>query len=302
MKSFHSYKVSSEHNGLTLENYLKDILHYSGRKIQKLTRKKGILLNSKSAFLQKKLKQGDTVKVLCLEDLSYGVQSQSGPLNILYEDENLFILNKPANLLVHPTGQTQDGTLANFLAYELEKRQIIMTVRPLHRLDRNTSGCVVFAKNSQSQTLLEKQLQTGLLKRTYQALVKGVPEPPSGTIKAPIGPHPILPNRRSISAQGETAITHYKTLKTFSDASLLELTLETGRTHQIRVHLAHIDHPLYGDSMYGVKVPWLKRQFLHASALTFEHLTDHRMITVDSPLPEDLEAALLFCQKTKTTI
>lgn len=296
MKSFHSYKVTSEHNDLTIENYLKEVLQYSGRKIQKLTRKKGILLNSKSVFLQKKLKSGDTVKVLCLEDVSYGVQSQAGPLEILYEDEHLFILNKPANLLVHPTGQTTEGTLANFLAYELEKRQIMMTVRPLHRLDRNTSGCVVFTKDSQSQTLLEKQLQAGRLKRTYKALVKGVLHPLNGTIDAPIGPHPTLPNRRAVSAQGETALTHYKTLQAFGEASLIEVTLETGRTHQIRVHLAHIGHPLFGDSMYGQKVPWLKRQFLHASALTFEHLTDHRIVTVDCPLPDDLQAALFFCQ------
>lgn len=287
MKSFQNHKISSEHAGLTIESYLKQVLHVSGRKLQKLTRQKGLYLNGKPAFLQRQLKTNDTLRVLTLEDVSYGVEPEPGTIDILYEDEHLLVLNKPPFQLVHPTGQTASGTLANHLAYHLAERGILSTVRAIHRLDRETSGCVIFAKDSRSQFLLEEQLKTRTLKRTYLALVRGVIEPPSGIINAPVGPHPTLPNRRAISAKGEEAITHYQTVRTFSDASLLELTLDTGRTHQIRVHLAHLEHPIIGDRMYGIRSPLMSRQALHAISISFEHLTNKKRITVTAPLPAD---------------
>lgn len=288
MKSFNTYKVTKEHAGLPVENYLKQILHYSGRKIQKLTRKKGILLNGKSVFLQKKINPGDTLRVLNLEDASYGVQPEPGPIEILYEDDYLMVLNKPPFQLVHPTGQTTGGTLANFLAYHLEQRGVVTTIRPVHRLDRDTSGCIIFAKDAHSQTILEQQLKEGVLKRTYQALVTGTVQPPSGTIDAPIGPHPRLPNRRAVQEKGDQAITHYRTIDSFANASLLELSLETGRTHQIRVHLAHLGHPVVGDKMYGTRSPLIPRQALHAHSVTFKHVKDHQEVTIQAPKPEDL--------------
>jgi len=296
MKKFHAHAIPDEHAGLTVEGYLKQILHYSGRKIQKLTRLKGIRLNSKPAFLQKKLKPSDTLQVLILEDKSDGIAPESGPVDILYEDEYLMVLNKPAGQLVHPAGRTTSGTLANYLAYHLQQRGIISTVRPLHRLDRDTSGCILFAKDAYSQFLLEQQLKTGLINRTYHALVQGSVNPPSGTIDAPIGPHPTLPNRRSICEQGDPAVTHYRTIRNFTNTSLLELTLETGRTHQIRLHMTFINHPLIGDGMYGVRVPWMKRQALHAVSLSFHHLKDDREIVVHAPLPGDFVRTLAYCE------
>ena len=287
MKSFQTHKVSQEHAGLTVENYLKQVLHYSGRKIQKLTRQKGIFLNGKSIFLQKPVKVNDTVRILVLEDVTYGVEPEPGAIEILYEDNYLLVINKPPYQLVHPTGQTTSGTLANHLAYHLAERGIMSTVRAVHRLDRETSGCVIFAKDSRSQSLLEEQLKARTLKRTYLALVQGLVEPPSGIINAPIGPHPTQPNRRAISAKGEEAITHYQTARTFSSASLLELTLDTGRTHQIRVHLAHLGYPIIGDRMYGTRSPLMSRQALHAVSISFEHLADKKLITVTAPLPAD---------------
>lgn len=290
MKSFTSHTIPAEQAGCTVEDYLKRILQISGRKIQKLTRQKGILINRKPAFLEKKLKPGDILEVLTENDSAYGVSPEDGCLDILYEDSQLFVINKPPNTLVHPTGRTTGGTLANFLAAYLQKHRIVSAIRPLHRLDRDTSGCVIFAKNSHSQHLLESQLKENTLKRTYWALVKGVPAELSQTICAPIGPHPSLPNRRSIIATGEPAITHYRTIAHGDTASLLELTLETGRTHQVRLHLAHIDCPILGDSMYGAKSLWIKRQALHAIAVTF---TDHtgKQITVQAPLPLDFKQA-----------
>ena len=257
MKTFERYTIDSEHQGFTVEEYLKDILKYSGRKIQKLTRQKGIILNKKSPYLQKKVKQGDVLSVLVPEDKSYGVTPQAGSLNILYQDNKIIVLDKPPLMLVHPTGHTANGTLANYLAGYLEQQGEICTIRPLHRLDRDTSGCVIFAKDAQTQFLLEEQLRTGQLRRTYYAVIEESIDPPSGTIDAPIGSHPFKPNRRAVSEQGEKAVTHYRTLEisrtseSNNNLSLLELSLETGRTHQIRVHLAHYGHPILGDKMYG---------------------------------------------------
>lgn len=297
MKSFTTYKVTKEHAGLTLEEYLKKILQYSGRKIQKLTRQKGILLNSKTVFLQKKIKAEDTLRILIANDMTYGVEPEEGCIEILYEDDYLLVLNKPAYQLVHPTGQTTRGTLANYLAYHLKEQGIMSTVRPVHRLDRETSGCVIFAKDDRSQFILEQQLKDRSLKRTYWALVKGIIHPPSATIDAPIGFHPTLANRRGISEKGEQAITHYHTLRTFSNNSLLELELDTGRTHQIRVHLAHIGYPILGDGMYGIRVPWISRQALHASSICFKSIKDQHEVKIEAPLPADFTRAIDFCSK-----
>ncbi len=297
MKLFQSHKVSADHAGLTLEAYLKQVLHYSGRKIQRLTRHKGLYVNGKAAFLQKQLKINDTVRVPVLEDTTYGVEPEPGPIELLYEDDYVLVLNKPPYQLVHPTGQTTGGTLANHLAHCLAERGILATIRPVHRLDRETSGCVIFAKDASSQSLLEQQLKAGILKRTYWSLVQGLVEPASGTIEAPIGPHPRLPNRRAVHAKGEPAVTHYRTLRTFADATLLELTLATGRTHQIRVHLAHLGFPILGDRMYGIRSPLLSRQALHAEEIRFEHLGTKTPVAVRAPLPPDLARLLDFYEK-----
>ncbi|SDE52024.1 RluA family pseudouridine synthase [Sporomusa acidovorans] len=295
MKSFQSVKISPEHAGQTVETYLKQVLQLSGRKIQKLTRQKGVFLNGRPVFLQKQLKLNDTLRVLVLQDVAYGVEPEPGAIEILYEDNCLLVVNKPPFQLVHPTGQTITGTLANYLAHYLAEQGILTTIRAVHRLDRETSGCVIFAKDSRSQTLLEQQLKDKTLTRSYQALIKGSINPPFGKIEAPIGPHPSFPNRRAINPQGEAAITHYRTIQSFSDATLLALTLETGRTHQIRVHLAHIGHPILGDRMYGIRTPLISRQALHANLVHFEHLENKQVVTVEAPLPADFTRLIHYC-------
>lgn len=295
MKSYQNHKILTEHTGLTVENYLKQILHHSSRKIQKLTRLKGIFLNGKPVYLKRQLKANDTLRVLLLEDTSYGVHPEPGTIEILYEDDHLFVINKPPFLLVHPAGQTSGGTLANYLAYHVAERGIVSTVRPLHRLDRDTSGCVIFAKNARSQTQLEAQLKDSTLKRSYQALVSGHIEPPNGTINLPIGVHPNMPNRRAVNANGEPAITHYQTTQKFATASLLEVILDTGRTHQIRVHLSHVGHPILGDKMYGSRSMHISRQALHAATVSFKHLASNQTVTVSAPLPADFVRILSSC-------
>lgn len=295
MKTYHTYQIGGEHQGLTVELYLKNILQYSGRKIQKLTRLKGIQLNKKTVFLQKKVKAGDLLSVLILEDKSYGVLPEEGPIEVLWEDSQVIILNKPPQMLVHPAGQTTQKTLANYLAYYFQQKKELVTIRPLHRLDRDTTGCIAFAKDAQTQTVLEQQLHHGTFKRSYYALVEGKLEPQAGTIDLPIGFHPAKPNRRTVTEQGERAITSYRTLKILGNEgnvpslSLLELKLETGRTHQIRVHLAHVGHPVLGDRMYGRRSPFIARQALHACSIFFIHPKDGQGITVHAPIPSDLK-------------
>lgn len=294
MKKFTVYHIEKDQVQMTIDIYLKQVLKYSGRKLQKLTRQKGILLNGKPAFLQKSLKPGDVLSIKQLEDNSYGVMPEAGLVDILYEDKYMLVLNKPPYQLVHPSGQTANGTLANYLAHDLQQRNIMATIRSLHRLDRNTSGCIVFAKDAQSQNLLEQQLKAKTIERTYIALVRGVIESESGRIDAPIGAHPSRANRRAVRENGDAAITDYKTIARYEDASLLELKLLTGRTHQIRVHLAHIGHPILGDGMYGTRSRVIDRQALHAVSIAFMELGKQQKMRVEAPLPKDIQEAMLF--------
>ena len=294
MKKFTVYHIEKDQVQMTIDIYLKQVLKYSGRKLQKLTRQKGILLNGKPTFLQKSLKPGDVLSIKQLEDNSYGVMPEAGLVDILYEDKYMLVLNKPPYQLVHPSGQTANGTLANYLAHDLQQRNIMAAIRPLHRLDRNTSGCIVFAKDAQSQNLLEQQLKAKTIERTYMALVRGVIESESGRIDAPIGAHPSRANRRAVRENGDAAITDYKTIARYEDASLLELKLLTGRTHQIRVHLAHIGHPILGDGMYGTRSRVIDRQALHAVSIAFMELGKQKKMRVEAPLPKDFQEAMLF--------
>lgn len=288
MKSYHTYPIENEHQGLTVEDYLKQVQLYSGRKIQKLTRQKGILLNKKPVFLQKKVRAGEILSVLILEDSSSGVMPQAGPVDILWEDAQVIVVNKPPRLLVHPAGHTSQGTLANYLAHYFDERGERLTIRPLHRLDRDTSGCVVFAKDARTQSLLAEQLRQGTLKRIYLAIVNGNVQPAAGSIDLPIGEHPHRPNRRAVRAEGERAVTHYQVLQTTEEMSVLRLELETGKTHQIRVHLAQLGYPVLGDTMYGKRSPLISRQALHAQSVSFIHPQAGKQLTVEAPNPPDM--------------
>ena len=254
-----------------------------------MTRRKGIFLNGRTASLKAILRDGDRIELLQDAPTPNSLQAESGALDIIYEDDNVIVLNKPAGLLVHPVGQTACGTVANLLVGLFAARGEASGVHPIHRLDRDTSGCVLFAKNPHAQHLCELQLKDGTLKRTYHAITSGIPPESVGLIDAPIGKHPTMPNRRIVTAKGDTAITHYRTLSTSAANAWLELELETGRTHQIRLHLAHIGCPVLGDKMYGRSSPKIPRQALHAIAITFTPPYADTAITVTAPLTNDME-------------
>ena len=207
------------------------------------------------------------------------------PLHIAYEDDWLLIVDKPAGFLVHPGPGQRSGTLANAVLHHYRRQGETHAFHPLQRLDRNTSGLLTIAKLSSIQHLMNKHP----LKRVYLAIATGTPTLAQGVIDLPIArdPHSII--LRIISPTGQEAITHYKVLQSFPSACLLQLELQTGRTHQIRLHLSHIGHPLLGDDLYGGPTDLITRQALHSSSIELQHPITGSKISLSSPLPTDLQ-------------
>ena len=288
-KKYETSFIPAAMAGITLEEYLKRELKLSVRSRQRLFHGHGILVNGKSAYSKRILKADDRVSVRQQGDSTYGLNPEAGYVEVLYEDSAIIILSKPAGMMVHPAGQTASGTLANYLAGYFSQKGQIIRIRPLHRLDRDTSGCVLFAKSAAVQQALEKQLENGKMHRVYQALVEGKLEESCGTLDYPIGRVRQRPNRRQVMENGQRAVTHYSVMEQRGEYSLLEVRLETGRTHQIRVHFAYIGHPVLGDRMYGRRSPLINRQALHASGLELIHPETGKTNKVEAPLPEDMK-------------
>jgi 23S rRNA pseudouridine1911/1915/1917 synthase len=210
------------------------------------------------------------------------------PIDIVYEDEWLLIINKPAGMLVHPTSNHPYGTLANAVIHYYRRLGLTHAFHPIQRLDRNTSGLLAIAKLASIHHSMNKQR----LRRLYLAIATGTPDAAKGTITVPIARHPESIITRIVSSDGQEAVTHYRVLQSFPAASLLQLELETGRTHQIRLHLSHIGHPLLGDDLYGGKTDLITRQALHSFFLELHHPITGTVFSLSSPLPQDLELLL----------
>lgn len=221
------------------------------------------------------------------------------PIDIRYSDERVLVVSKPAGLVAHPAGGHDTGTLVNALLGLGEPLSRHDPERPgiVHRLDKDTSGLLLVAKDEDAHRLLTGALKRRAIERRYLAMVRGTPPAASGTIDAPIGRHPTRRRLMAVTAAGRPAVTHYRIVERSEALSLLEVTLETGRTHQIRVHLAHVGHPVLGDRTYGgaselSRGVGLDRPFLHAYRLTFPHPSDGHEVSVTDELPPDLTAAL----------
>jgi 23S rRNA pseudouridine1911/1915/1917 synthase len=254
-----------------------------------------VTVNGRPAKSSLKLSTGDIVRVTVPAEPPLRLQPEAIPLNIVYEDSDVLVIEKAAGLTMHPAPGHTGHTLANALLHHLPAlAEDAGSLRPglVHRLDRDTSGLLVVAKNRVAQADLSEQFKSRAVKKTYLVLVKGRLSPESGVIEANIGRDPRHRQRMAVVARGREARTGYRVLRYLRDYSLLEIKPETGRTHQIRVHLAAIGHPVVGDATYGVKSPYLDRQFLHASRLGFHLPGTGRYVEFESPLPEDLERAL----------
>jgi 23S rRNA pseudouridine1911/1915/1917 synthase len=222
-------------------------------------------------------------------------QPEAIPLDVLYEDGDLLAINKPAAMTVHPSAGHARSTLVNaILAHSPDLSGIGGVMRPgiVHRLDRDTSGVILVAKNDAAHHALARQLKERRVEKVYVALVEGTPAPSEGIIDAPIARDPRRRERMAVVEGGREAVTAYRVVERFSGASLIEARPKTGRTHQIRVHLAAIGHPIVGDRVYGRASNIIERQFLHARQITFAHPQSNETITIDAPLAPELRDAL----------
>ena len=271
---------------------------------QKLLEEGCVLRCGKPGKKNDKLNIGDEIIVNLPEPKTLDVAPVEMPLDIVYEDEDVLVLNKPKGLVVHPAAGHQDDTLVSGLLYALgdQLSGINGVLRPgiVHRIDKDTSGLLAVAKNDLAHTVLASQLKDHTMARTYEAIVCGSLKEDSGTVDAPIGRHQTDRKKMCVTAHNsKEAVTHWEVIARYRGYTHIRCKLETGRTHQIRVHMAHIGHPILGDTVYGRKKPELGQdsQCLHAGALCFYHPRDGRPVMVFAPLPEYFTAVLAKLQK-----
>ncbi len=248
-----------------------------------------VLVNAKVGKASLVVKTGDEIEFEDLEKQNLDVIEQNLNLDIVYEDADVAVVNKPKGMVVHPAVGNYENTLVNGLLYELEDLATINgVVRPgiVHRIDKDTSGLLMIAKNDKASLSLTQQLKDHACKRHYQALVYGTIVEDRGKINAPIGRDSVDRKKMAVTKLGKEAITHFKVLKRYKGYTLLDCELETGRTHQIRVHLAYIGHPLVGDKVYGRRKSVGDGQFLHAKQIGFKHPTTGEWLEFDSELPK----------------
>ena len=285
-----SYKISDNDNFVNVLQVLKEHFLLSDRLITKLKKNKKIYLNSKETYTKQKVISGDVVSfILDFDEDNSNIVPSNIPLDIIYEDEYLLILNKPAGIAIHPSILHYDNSLSNGVKFYFDKIKLNKKIRIVNRLDRNTSGIVIFAKNEYIQECLIKQMKTKELKKEYLAIVCGILENSSGTLNFPIARKEGSIIERCVNPNGDPAITHYDVLKTFNNLSLVHIVLETGRTHQIRVHFSYINHPVLGDTLYGNPSDLIARQALHSYKISFIHPITKENMTITAPLPSDMK-------------
>ncbi|ABO49882.1 pseudouridine synthase, RluA family [Desulforamulus reducens MI-1] len=274
-------------DGWTVERVLRREVGVSRTLLRRAKRNRVILLNQLPVKTNVTVKTGEVLE-LWMGSQETQVVPERMELNILYEDAHLLAVNKPPGMLVHPLTNETSGTLANGVLYHWLQQGTIDRFRPVHRLDRNTSGIVLIARNPYVQQQLQIQMKQGQFVRRYLALVKGKVQPEQGVIQAPIALEEGSFIKRMISPAGKEAISHYQVLRTFNQASLVRVELETGRTHQVRVHMAHMGHPLLGDSLYGGDTSNIKRQALHCAYLAFNHPVQGSRIKISCSVAGDI--------------
>ena len=286
-------KVEEKYDGIVIREFLKEELELSSRLIRRAAIEKRIFVNKEAVRMRKVLHTGDIVGVKLERVESQNIIPEKMELNIVYEDEDILVLNKPPYTVVHPTRGYPTGTLANGVLYYFNETNQNCIVRLVSRLDMDTSGLIIIAKNQYAHMALSKEMQLNHLEKRYLAVVHGHLQKEEGTIDLPI----FKPEdeesifKRIIDERGQRSITHYKVVKKFKDATLVECLLETGRTHQIRVHLSHIGHPIYGDTLYGYgeeEKELIPRQALHAYGLDFKSPRTKEKLSLRAELPEDI--------------
>ena len=302
-------KVGPDHAGLRLDAFLaSQIEGWSRARLQKLIENEDVLVNGKPSKPSYKLREGDDLEIELTVTSTVDFAPENIPIDIVYEDDTLVVVNKPAGLVVHPAAGTPSGTLANALAYHFRQLPDGGTgVRPgiVHRLDRDTSGLLVVAKTEAALENLSDQFRDRTVFKSYVALVHGRVLSNSGKIDQPLARDPSNRTRMAVVRGGRNALSVYRVRRSFQRFTLLDVELKTGRTHQIRVHLAWLKHPVVGDETYGggrdntiqdaqlrARIRNLKRHFLHAEKLAFKHPAKKEVMKFESPLPAELSDLL----------
>ncbi|MDY2937527.1 MAG: RluA family pseudouridine synthase [Fusicatenibacter sp.] len=294
--------VSPEMAGYRIDKFLAEMMNdYSRSFLQKLLRDEKVFVNQKPVKTSYKISSGEEVEVRLPEPETLSVEPEKIPLSVLYEDEDILVVDKPKGMVVHPSAGHDSGTLVNAVLYHCRGNLsgINGVLRPgiVHRIDMDTTGALVICKNDYSHQKLAEQLEVHSITRKYRAIVHGNLPEDDGTIRGAIGRHPTDRKKMAINEKnGKPAVTHYHVLERFGDYTYVECQLETGRTHQIRVHMASIRHPILGDQVYGPRncpIKNLQGQTLHAMILGFLHPRNGQYMEFTAPLPEYFEKLLL---------
>lgn len=280
-------EVAPHEEGLMVKEIIYGRLNLSRGMLRRMKQGGGVFLNGKRDFITRRVRAGDVIEVVFYDEKT-SLAGEKMPLQIVYEDEFLLAVNKPAGMPVHPTGSYSGGTLANGIAYHFQQQGLFAKVRLVHRLDKDTSGLILVAKEPFTLERLIKQRQTGRLQREYLAVVVGQMIQERGVIDLPIGRVEEQGMRRGCKPQGKAAYTEYEVVRRGENWSLLRVKLGTGRTHQIRVHMQAIGHPLVGDPLYGRPLAGFSRQALHAWRLKFTHPRTAKPLELRVPLPPDM--------------
>ena len=287
----------AEQPATRIDSFLAENTELSRSKAQKLIKEQAVTQNGKPTSASADVRIGDVIRVeVPLADVSVLPTPENIPLEIVYEDDDLAVIHKPKGMVVYPAPGNETGTLVNALLYHFQSLSSADATRPgiVHRIDKLTSGLLVVAKNDATHEALAKQFQDHSAHREYVCLVHGNLKEDAGTIDAPIGRHPVDRKRMAVVENGRNAVTHWRVLERFGTMTLLDVRLETGRTHQIRVHMAYQKHPIVGDEVYGSPAPKLKLngQALHGYRLTFTHPKTGEAMSFTAPVPDDFRSAL----------
>lgn len=301
-----TFTIPEECKGMRLDHVLAQLLpEYSRSRLQKWLVGGQIKVNDQICDCKQKVHGGEIIQVAAVLAQEVPWQAQPLPLSIIYEDDALVVINKPIGLVTHPAAGTPDNTLVNALLHHIPGSQHLPRAGIIHRLDKDTSGLLVVAKTLPAHNALTKAMQDRCITREYECIVYGNLIS-GGTIDEPIGRHPKNRLKQAVTESGKSAITHYRIIEKFTHFTHLKVKLETGRTHQIRVHMAFIDHPIVGDQLYGgrLRIPkhtspelkqfllQFKRQALHAKHLQFEHPMTHQLLSFEAPMTQDFKDLL----------
>lgn len=288
------YQIKKEDAGKQIQTFLRE-QGFSQQNITELKKMpESILVDGRWEYVRYLLKEGEIVTIHIMENSSSKkIEPDNISLDICYEDEDILVVNKPANMPIHPSLNHYHGTLANAVAYYYKKQEKDYIFRCINRLDRDTTGLTIMAKHMVSGAILGQQMAERKIHREYLAIVAGEDIPDAGCIDMPIARKSDSLIERMVSREGQRAVTHYRVLERRNGLALVTLHLDTGRTHQIRVHMKYIGHPLVGDSLYAPEYMRMERQALHSHKLTFQHPITGEKMVLQQELPEDMKRILL---------